>query len=107
MSLWSLDNLMMTKQFKRRMQKVTKHGFRVYIYLSADDSKHFKRNRHVLLLSDIEETSSDLGYISVPFDPTFRLVTTSPNEVKSENYLKNADDIIIVLLLQGVSDMSD
>jgi len=101
MTLWSSDNLMATKKFKRRIKKFIKHGFRVYIYLSADDSKHFKRNHHVLLLSDFEETSPGLGYISVPFDPTFCLVTTSPNEVKSEAYLKNADDIIKLIGLDG------
>ena len=27
--------------------------------------------------------SNDLQYLSIPFNPTFRLVTTSPNKVKS------------------------
>ena len=94
MSLRRIDNKLQTKQFESKIKKKTKHGFTVYYYLSSDDSKHFKNNRHVLFISDMEEHNPLADYISVPFDPTFRLVTTSPNEIKSDAYIKNADDII-------------
>ncbi len=103
MSLQPIDNHLRTRALHRRLRKRTKNGFRPCIYLSSDDSKHFKRNHHVLVTSDFEEISSDLDYLSVPFDPTFRLITTSPNEVKSENYKLNADDIIDMLGLEGAA----
>ena len=87
MSLWRIDNKLQTKQFESKIKKKTKHGFTVYYYLSSDDSKHFKNNRHVLFISDMEEHNPLSDYISVPFDPTFRLVTTSPNEIKSDAYI--------------------
>ena len=103
MSLWTIDNTIQTKSFMRKIMKKTKHGFQVYVYLSGDDSKHFKRNHHVLILSDLDEVSPSTEYLSVPFDPTFRLVTTSPNEVKSDNYKKNADYIIDMLGLEAAA----
>ena len=95
MSLWKTDKTIQTKQFKKNICKKTKHGFQVYTYFSADDSKHHNRNRHVCLLSTFQDDGLD--YINVPFQPSFRLITTSPSEVKSENYQKNADDIIHTL----------
>ena len=63
-------------------------------HYSADDSKHYDRNRHVYIVSDFEEVNPATAYLSVPFEPTFRLVTTSPNQVKSDGYKKNAQDLI-------------
>ena len=53
--------------------------------------------------SDFNEKDSSSAYLSVPFEPTFRLITTSPNEVKSDAYKKNADDLIDVLGLDGAN----
>ena len=94
-----------TKHFRKCIRKKTKHGFSVYVYISADDSKHFKHNRHVLLLSNFEEDNPELDYISVPCQPNFWLVTTSPNEVKTYAYLKNADDIIDMIELDGAAQV--
>ena len=44
MSLGAETVRMDTKRFKKRIRKRTKHGFPVYVYIYADDSKHFKLN---------------------------------------------------------------
>ncbi len=97
MALWPTDNKLETNEIKRKIVKKTKHGFQTYMYLSSDDSKHFKCNRHVLLLSHFDESTSNEDHLTVLFEPTFRLVSTAPNKVKSDNYKKNADDIISLL----------
>ena len=103
MSLWKTDNRIRTKRFLKKIRKQTKHGFQVYIHYSADDSKHYDRNHHVFIVSDFEEVNSETEYLSVPFEPTFRLVTTAPNQVKSEGYKKNANDVIGMLGLEGAA----
>ena len=103
MSLWKTDNRIRTKRFLKKIRKKTKHGFQVYIHYSADDSKHYDRNHHVFIVSDFEEVNSETEYLSVPFEPTFRLVTTAPNQVKSEGYKKNANDVIGMLGLEGAA----
>ena len=37
----------------------------------------------------------------MPFQPTFRLISTSPNKVKSEAYQTNADDLVHTLGVDG------
>ncbi len=103
MPLWTADVKIASNRLKRSIRKRTKHVFPVYTYISSDNSKHFKQNRHVLILSEFEEDNPELDYIAVPFQPTFRLVTTSPNEVKTDTYMKNADDIIDIIGLEGAA----
>ncbi len=47
-----------------------------------------------------------MDYIAVPFQPTFRLVTTLPNEVKTGTYMKNADNIIDMIGLKGAAHVN-
>ena len=72
------------------------------IHLSADDSKYFDQNRHVFVVSDFEQVN-DTDYISVLFEPTFRLITTAPNQLKSNGYQHNADDLITMLGIEGAA----
>ena len=103
MSLSHIDNACQTKQFIRKIRKRTKHGFRVYVYISADDSKHFKRNQHVHNVTDFDVDDENLSYLPVPFQPNYRLVSSAPNEVKADNYLKNANDLIDLLGVEGAA----
>ena len=57
----------------------------------------------MFIVSDLEEVNPDTEYLSVPFEPTFRLVTTAPNQVKSDGYKKNAKDLINMLGLRGAA----
>ena len=96
MLLRDIDNEVATKKFSKAIRKKTKHGFQQYFYLSANDSKHFKRNRHVLVLSSFED-DEQATFSATPADPTFRHVTSSVSMVKSSNSTKNAADIIDLL----------
>lgn len=59
---------------------------------SSDDSKHFKLNWHMLLISTFgNEENPDL------FDPSFQNVTFAPSMVKTNNAKVNADAIIDLL----------
>ena len=102
MSLWQVDNLLKTKRFIKKAKKETQHGFQIYIYFSADDSKHFDQNRHVFIVSDFEE-KTDTEYVSVPFEPTFRLVSVAPNPVKSQAFQRNTDALIEMLGVEGAA----
>ncbi len=54
-----------------------------------------------MIMSDFKETEESEDHINVPIQPTFRLIMTSPCEVKSDAYKKNAEDIINALGLGG------
>ena len=54
-------------------------------------------------MSEFKETNPELDYVSVPFQPSFCLVTTAPNEVKTDAYQKIADDIIDMVGLEGAA----
>jgi len=43
-----------TGLFDRAIRHLSKFGFRRYFYISSDDSKHFKRNHHVLIMSTFD-----------------------------------------------------
>ena len=103
MSLWKTDNWIISKCFLKKLRKKTKHGFQVNFHYSADDSKHFDRNRHVFIVSDIEKVNPGTEYLSVSFEPTFPLVTTSPNQVKSDGHKKKANDRVDMLGLPGAA----
>ena len=66
MSLWGMDTALHTKRFKRKMAKKTLHGFQVWKYMCSNDSKHGDNNRHVLLLSDFDETAETEHLPTVP-----------------------------------------
>lgn len=75
----------------------TKNGFRRCNYVSSDDSKHFDRNRHILLVSQsVNDVFSEL-------QPGFRHITSSVNNTKSKNAIKNSDAIIQTLGLQNAA----
>lgn len=59
MALQSIDKKIKTKKFCKAISKKTKHGFQRYFYSSSDDSKHFKLNRHVLVVSTFELDSEE------------------------------------------------
>ena len=102
-SLWFIDNTVQTKKFIKKTRKRTKHGFPINIFLSSDDSNHYKRNQHVHNITDFETSDDMLAYIPVPFCPNYRLVSSAPNEVKADNYLKNSKDIINLLGMESVA----
>ena len=103
MSLWKTNNRISSKYFLKNLRKKTKHGFQVNFHYSADDSKHFDRNRHVFIVSDFEEVNPGTEYLSVLFEPTFYLVTTSSNQVKSDGHKKKANDRVDMLGLPGAA----
>lgn len=100
MALRDIDKSIESAKFWRAIRKKTKNGFQRYFYSSSDDSKHFKQNRHVLLISTFDDDASPYDYCTTPIDPTFRHVTSTPNNVKATNAKKNADDIIDLLGLE-------
>ena len=102
MSLFKVDNQLKTNGFIKRMRKKTKNGFQIYNYFSADDSKHFDENRTVFIVSDFKEVQEG-DYVSVPFEPTFCLVSTVPNQVKSQAYKTNADALIDTIGIEGAA----
>ena len=86
-----IDQALATSAFKPFISQRTKHGFRRYFYSSSDDSEHFKRNRHVLIMSSNTSTDFDNP------QPSYRHVTSSVNAIKSKNAHKNATAIIEML----------
>lgn len=79
MSLWQAEKKIQTKRLHVKLQKKTKHGFSVFTYFSSEHSKHHGRNKHVLISTDFEEDNASREYICVPFQPSFRLISASPN----------------------------
>ena len=53
-------------------------------------------------MSDFEE-KTDTEYVSVPFEPTFRLVSVAPNPVKSQAFQRNTDALIELLGVEGAA----
>jgi len=100
MRLQDIDNKVATDSFWKSILKKTKHGFQRFFYSSSDDSKHFKLNRHVLIISTFDEGNESPEWCSSPADPTFRHVCSSPSMIKSSNAEKNADEIIKLLGLE-------
>ena len=104
MRLQHIDKKTETNAFLKSIRKLTKHGFRRYFYSSSDDSKHHKRNRHVLIISSFDlgcESSKD--WCITPVNPTFRQFCSSVNMVKSSNALKNSEEMIDLLGLEVAS----
>jgi hypothetical protein len=101
MSLWNnvqrlhyIDQALATINFVPFISTRTSNGFQGCFYSLSNDSEHYSRNRHVLIISSNNSTS-----ISI-LEPSFRHVTSSVNEVKSNNSSKNADAIIAMLGLR-------
>ncbi len=82
---------MATNKFKNHFIISQNMDFISTFYFLENDSKFFKSNRHILLLSDFKEISLELVYVSMSFNPTFQQVSTSPSKIKTNNYLMNAD----------------
>ena len=80
-----IDNALLTSKFADSICKRTKNGFLRYFYSSSDDSKHYSRNRHVCLISQGVRESQD-GELQ----PGFRHITSSVNEMKSNNATENS-----------------
>jgi len=90
--LHHIDNALLTSSFADSICERTENGFLRYFYSSSDDSKHFNRNRHVCLISQL-----------INDHPGFRHITSSVNEVKSDNAGKNSEAIIDVLGLRNAA----
>jgi hypothetical protein len=97
-SLWNnvqrlhfIDQALATENFAPFICACTRDRFCWYFYSSSDDLEHYSRNRHVLIISSNNSTNIN------DVEPSFRCVTSSVNEVKSNNYSKNADAIIAML----------
>ncbi len=90
--LHHIDNALLTSSFADSICKRTENGFLRYFYSSSDDSKHFNRNRHVCLISQL-----------INDHPGFRHITSSVNEVKSDNAGKNSEAIIDVVGLRNAA----
>ena len=97
MLLQDIDKTVETSMFRKAINKLTKHGFQRFFFSSSDDSKHFKLNRHVLVISSFDDDKESVDWCCSPVDPTFRHVCSSPSMVKSSNAQKNADEIIDLL----------
>ena len=89
--------------FEKAIGRKTKHGFQRFFFSSSDDSKHFKLNRHVLIISTFDGGNELYGWCSLLTDPTFCHVCLLPSMVKSSNAQKNADEIIQLLGLENAS----
>lgn len=90
-----IDKAEHREKFGDAITRLSKYGFCRYFYLSLDDSKHFKRNRHVLIMTTFEDCDED--WASADFViPTCRLVTSAVNMVSSSNAQTqmNADALI-------------
>ena len=61
-----------TKRFMKKIRKQTFHGFRVNIFMSAGNSKHFKHSQHVHNITDFDVMGNSLPYTPVPFSPNYR-----------------------------------
>ena len=103
MRLQHIDKQVATNIFWKAIGRKTKHGFQRFFFSSSDDSKHFKLNRHVLIISTFDGGNESYDWCSSPTDPTFRHVCSSPPMVKSSNAQKNADEIIQLLGLENAS----
>jgi hypothetical protein len=60
----------------------------------TDELENYSRDRHVLIISSNNSTSI------IAVEPSFRHITSSVNEFKSNNSSKNADAIIAMLRLR-------
>ena len=98
-----IDKTTHANKFKNAITHLSKYGFRRYIYLSSDDSKHFKRNRHILITTTFDSCDTDDWTTANFVHPTCRLVTSAVNMVKSSNATMNADEIISLLGLEGAA----
>ena len=83
------DDQIETTAFKNAINTKTPNGFQRYFYSSSDDSKHWKRNRHVLITSTFDNVSK--------FYPSFRHITSAVSNVKSSNAEVNAKEIVDLL----------
>jgi hypothetical protein len=84
--MYLIDQALATTEFIERITKPTEYGFDRRVFTSSDDSNHHGRNRHVLLISCIDNDGQ----------PSFRLLTASVNQEKTRNADKNAKLIIKV-----------
>jgi len=75
--LSGVDRQRSAANLEKFVTTVSKNGFHRYFYLLSDDSKHFKRNRHVLLTSKHRGDPDDSEW-----DPTFEYHTSSESYAK-------------------------
>ncbi len=72
----------------------TSNRFCWCVYSLTDELENYSRDRHVLIISSNNSTSI------IAVEPSFRHITSSVNEFKSNNSSKNADAIIAMLRLR-------
>lgn len=78
---------------------------RRYFYMSSDDSKHFKKNRHVAIMTTFEGCGTGEWTIANFVMPSCRLVTSAVNMVKSNNAEMNAKELVRLLGLEGAGHL--
>jgi hypothetical protein len=98
-----IDNATLSERFGKAITQLSKYGFRRYFHISSDDSKHFKRNRHVLIMTTFEGCDTEDWTTANFVYPTCRLVTCRVNMVKSSNADMNADALVKLVGLRSAA----
>ena len=95
-----IDKAIHSKKFGDSIKRRSKYIFQHYFPLLSDDSKHFKRNRHILIMTTFEVCDTEEWTTANFVYPTFRLVTSAVNMVKYSNAQMNVDELIDLLGLE-------
>ena len=89
--------------FNNAIKRPSKYGFQRHFHISSDDSKHFKKNRHILIMTTFAGCDMDEWTTANFVNPTCRLVTSAVNMVKSSNAKMNADELITLIGLESAA----
>ena len=72
-----IDKAVHSNKFGGAIKDRTKYGFQRYFLLSSDDLKHFKRNFHILIMTDSEGFDTEEWTTANFVYPNCRLVTSA------------------------------
>lgn len=89
-----IDNVKHSEAFAKALIHLSGHGFQRYYNFSTDNSKHYKQNRHMEVMTTFDSYSIGDWSNTAFVHSTYRLLTAGVNTISSSNTAINANGLI-------------